>query len=300
MNHDYPLVSVIIPTFNRKDFVKEAVQSVLIQDYPQIEIIVVDDGSTDGTEGEISNAFGSAIQYFFQNNAGECRARNRGILKAQGDLICFLDSDDILPPGSISARVRCFQENQNCRVSYGLSLKENQYAKKKEIVLKQKYPSGYILKSYLNDSFCDNNNYMISKEDMLKHGMYREDITNYVDFELFVRLSHKLYFCYCGSICALIRDRGGRVRDNYEKIIAQGTKHLDYIFSDPELSKELATMKDYLYANTFMELATASYKLKRGRDFRKYFKTASELDPGLRENFKFWKRWLLSWVMGIT
>ena len=62
-----PLVTVIIPTFNRKEIVKEAITSVLDQDYPKIEVLVVDDGSTDGTGEELQKTFGSVIRYVYQN-----------------------------------------------------------------------------------------------------------------------------------------------------------------------------------------------------------------------------------------
>jgi glycosyltransferase involved in cell wall biosynthesis len=295
----YPLVSVIIPTYNRKESVKEAVQSVLDQDYPKIEVVVIDDGSTDGTAEELAKVFGSRIHYVFQENAGVSRARNRGVLEARGDLVCFLDSDDILVPGSISARISCFSNNKNCRVSYGLSVKETKYAKKKEALLKKSFPYGYIMKSYLKEPFCNTNTYMISKEDMLNYGMYREDLTNLEDFELFVRLMHKLYFCYCGTICSLTRDKSKSAHRNFKKIMDQGIKALDHIFSDPELVNVLAEEKIGLYAETYLRLAKASLKLKRGREFRRYFKMARELQHSQRTNFKFWRRWIISWAISL-
>ncbi len=297
MQRNYYLVSLIIPTFNRNNLVKEAVQSALAQDYPNIEIIVVDDGSTDGTSEDLLKMFGGSIRVIYQKNAGESHARNRGIIEAKGELLCFLDSDDLLTPCSIAARAGCFFADEKCRVSYGLSLKEKLYSKQKETFKKLNYPSGYILNDYLERSFCNNNSYMISKKDMLAYGMYREDLANFVDMELFVRLTHKLYFCYCYAICALERNKGRRARNIYENIIAQGTKHLDYIFSNPELGKELAAKKNHLYTNVFEEMATASYRLKRGSDFRMYLRRAVELEPKLRKNFKYWKRWALSRLM---
>lgn len=89
-----PLVSVVIPTFNRAATIVRAVASVLQQTYRPIEVIVVDDGSTDGT-AEVLKAYGSAIVYVRQNNAGPAAARNRGIRASQGDMVAFLDSDDM-------------------------------------------------------------------------------------------------------------------------------------------------------------------------------------------------------------
>jgi glycosyltransferase involved in cell wall biosynthesis len=289
-----PLVSVIIPTYNRKEVVKEAVQSVLEQDYPKIEVVIVDDGSHDGTTEELSRVFDSSVHYIFQKNSGKSRARNKGVIESQGELICFLDSDDILLPGSISARVQCFRDNENCQVSYGLFVKEKKCEKAGETLLKQEYPSGYILKECVNRLMFHNSSFMLSREDMLNHGMYREDLTNLEDYELFVRLTHKLYFCYCGTLCSLLRDKGQRARHSFEEIIVQGTKGADYIFADPIIAHVLADEKARLYAETYLRLAKASLKLNRPREFRKYFKMARETQHSQRWNFKFWRRWLLS------
>lgn len=87
-------ISVIIPTYNRANVVCEAVESVLSQTSPPMEIIVIDDGSTDPTRKSLSY-FGNHIRYFYQQNKGVSSARNRGILESNGRWLAFLDSDDI-------------------------------------------------------------------------------------------------------------------------------------------------------------------------------------------------------------
>lgn len=89
-----PLVSIIIPTYNRAGVVTRAIGSVLGQTYRPIEVVVVDDGSTDETP-EILRSYGEAIVPVVQENAGPAAARNRGIRESRGDLIAFLDSDDL-------------------------------------------------------------------------------------------------------------------------------------------------------------------------------------------------------------
>ena len=93
----YPLVSVIIPTYNRYALLQEAVASVLDQSYPNIEIIVVDDGSTDDTP-QIKHKLGSAIKYIAQANAGLNAARNTGYRQSKGEYIALLDDDDLWVP----------------------------------------------------------------------------------------------------------------------------------------------------------------------------------------------------------
>lgn len=98
-------VSVIIPTYNRRDYVQEAIDSVLAQTYTDYEIIVIDDGSTDDTGDVLPVRYGDRIHYEWQENQGESVARNRGIELAQGEYIAFLDSDDLWLPEKLAKQV---------------------------------------------------------------------------------------------------------------------------------------------------------------------------------------------------
>ena len=95
------LISVIINNFNYERFVGQAVQSALDQDYPKKEVIVVDDGSTDGSR-EVIAKFGMAIRTQFQPNGGQASALNAGFVLSRGDIVIFLDADDILQPGALA------------------------------------------------------------------------------------------------------------------------------------------------------------------------------------------------------
>ncbi len=103
-NPPEPLVSVIIPTYNRAHLIADAVQSVLDQTYPNIEVIVVDDGSTDETV-KVLDRFGDAVTVLKQVNQGVAAARNTGIKAVQGDYISFLDSDDMFVPEKIARQM---------------------------------------------------------------------------------------------------------------------------------------------------------------------------------------------------
>ncbi len=106
-----PLISVIMPTFNRADFIRQAVESVLSQEYPALELIVVDDGSTDST-AEILRAFKPPkVRYLHQENQGPAAARNAGFKEARGGLVAFLDSDDFYLPDKLAAQARMLKAN---------------------------------------------------------------------------------------------------------------------------------------------------------------------------------------------
>lgn len=102
-----PCVSVIIPTWNRAEFVRDAIDSVLAQDYPSLELLVIDDGSTDATP-EVVRSYGDKVRYIRQANGGAASARNRGIAEATGEFVAFLDSDDLFLPGKLTEQVREF------------------------------------------------------------------------------------------------------------------------------------------------------------------------------------------------
>lgn len=91
-----PLISVVIPVYNGEKYITEAIRSVLAQQYERVEIIVVNDGSTDGTLDKLA-AFGADIQVVSQVNLGQAAARNRGIQQARGDILGLLDADDLWP-----------------------------------------------------------------------------------------------------------------------------------------------------------------------------------------------------------
>lgn len=96
---------MIIPTYNRKQFIADAIDSCLAQTYPNIEVIIVDDGSTDDTEVFLRNRYGGQIRYIYQENQGPGIARNTGIDAARGDLIHFCDTDDQLLPEKVEVGV---------------------------------------------------------------------------------------------------------------------------------------------------------------------------------------------------
>ena len=106
-----PLVSVIMPAFNAEKYIEEAIRSVLDQDYPNFELLVINDGSTDDTK-QIAEAFDDKrIRYFEQENKGVSAARNMGLDNMQGIFFCFLDADDLFTQISLTSRINIFKQN---------------------------------------------------------------------------------------------------------------------------------------------------------------------------------------------
>lgn len=104
------LISVVMPTFNRRQFIREAVDSILGQTYGNVEVVIMDDGSTDGTKGLIDEVYGrdSRVRYFSQQNCGQAVARNKALALARGNYIAFLDSDDVWEPEKLAKQMPLF------------------------------------------------------------------------------------------------------------------------------------------------------------------------------------------------
>ena len=122
MKDTYPLVSVVVPLYNHEHYIKIAVESVLSQDYPNMEIIVIDDGSTDNSaavvEAIIANSRES-IRIIKKQNEGITKTLNLGIRSSRGEYICILASDDYLLPGSITCRVEFLEGNRQKLAVFG-------------------------------------------------------------------------------------------------------------------------------------------------------------------------------------
>lgn len=112
-----PLVSIIIPTLNRGKYLRQCIESVLSQDYPNLEVIVVDNGSTDDTS-KILDFFGDRIRRLKEERRRAGAARNKGLRAARGELVALLDSDDYYLPGKVSRSVRKLLEDESISMVY--------------------------------------------------------------------------------------------------------------------------------------------------------------------------------------
>jgi glycosyltransferase involved in cell wall biosynthesis len=121
-----PFISVLIPTYNCAQYISEAIDSVLAQDYDNLEIIVVDDGSTDNTgeiikryvETRITASLRKTVKYFYKENGGISSARNTCLEKASGDYIAWLDADDYWAKGKLKAQIKYFNEHPDCEIVF--------------------------------------------------------------------------------------------------------------------------------------------------------------------------------------
>jgi glycosyltransferase involved in cell wall biosynthesis len=111
------LISVVIPAYNAEHYIAEAIESILRQDYDPLEILVVDDGSTDATKSVVNHY--SSVMYYFQEHAGIGSALNRGIRETKGEFLSFLDADDIWTQGKLTKQMGVFDTHHDVECVFG-------------------------------------------------------------------------------------------------------------------------------------------------------------------------------------
>lgn len=186
-------VSVIIPTFNRRRFVREAIDSVLAQDFGDFELIVVDDGSTDGTAERLS-AYGSRIRVIRQENAGVSAARNRGIEVSTASLIAFLDSDDLWLPGKLTRQAAFFREHPKALICQceELWIRNGRRVNPRK---KHRKRSGMIFEHSLELCLVSPSAVMLRRRLLQEVGLFDEHLPACEDYDLWLRVScrHPVY-----------------------------------------------------------------------------------------------------------
>lgn len=182
-----PSVSVIIPTYNRAAFLEDAVKSVLRQTYPKVELIVIDDGSTDQTKTLVEKYAGK-LTYVYQENKGVAAARNRGIAEAANPLIAFLDSDDRFAPQKIAVQLAAMQQNSSVLVSHTQEkwYRQGQFLNQKK---KHRKESGNLFARCLELCAVGMSTIMVRKELFEVIGFFDEALPCCEDYDLWLRAS---------------------------------------------------------------------------------------------------------------
>jgi glycosyltransferase involved in cell wall biosynthesis len=199
-------VSVIIPTYNRLPMLKEAIHSVLNQNFEDFELIVVDDGSTDGTAEEIRKYGGRVKLLHHSENRGVSAARNRGILHSRGKYIAFLDSDDLWVKGKLKIQVAFLDENPHYPLCYTDEIWIRRGKRVNPMVKHTKY-SGWIFEKCLPLCTISPSSAMMRKTLFPKVGLFDEALPVCEDYDFWLRISARFPIFFINK--KLIVKRGG-------------------------------------------------------------------------------------------
>lgn len=205
-----PYFSVIIPSYNRAGPLRGAIDSVLTQTFRDFEIIVVDDGSTDGTP-LIETDYGGSIRYFRQENRGVSAARNLGIAKASSPRITFLDSDDIWLPGALAAHRGFIEQNPLIRL-HQTDEKWVRNGRAVNPMKKHEKPEGDIFLPSLRLCLVSPSCACLDRALFDEYGLFDEALPACEDYDLWIRITW--------------REKAGLVR---EKLTVKHGGHVDQL-----------------------------------------------------------------------
>jgi len=239
-----PLVSVIMPNLNKGRFIREAIESVLNQSYSNLELIVVDGGSTDDSLSQISSHLASdrRVKLVIEPRRGAGRARNKGLTRARGDFVAFLDSDDLYEREKIEQQVSLFREDRVTSCCYTEARiidgegKATRGIYNSDLVKLPRLPEGRILAPLLRLNFIVCGTVMLRKE-CLSSGCFDQSVGFGEDWDLWVRLARKYRFRYISEPLYHYRIYEGNTyaapdqRSNHRNIAAIHAKWLQ-LFDD--------------------------------------------------------------------
>ncbi len=201
-----PFFSVIIPTYNRENFLKKAIESVLKQTFKDFELIIVDDGSKDNTKELVHFYKNPKIVYIYQENRGPSSARNTGIRKAKADWICFLDSDDWWDEKKLEITYKYIRENPNYKIFHTEEIwyRNGKLLNQKKI--HKKY-GGYIFDKCLSLCRVSISTVCIHKSVFENVGLFDEELLCCEDYDFWLRISYK-YPLYLIPLCLTLKEGG--------------------------------------------------------------------------------------------
>lgn len=289
-----PLVSIIIPCFNAEAFLGKAIDSALAQTYPRKEVIVIDDGSTDGSL-EVIRSFGDRVRWESGPNRGGCAARNRGMELARGELIQFLDADDLLLPDKLERQVPLVLEDPSLLVYCDYD------------ILGAGGPGGNVVKcpAYRGEdsvvfvarkSGLQTSAPVHWKHNLARIGGFREHLPCSQERDLHLRLACSgLGFRHLPEVLFTVRRREGSVSSDSVKVLDQ---HSNIAWHAHELLRRSGGLTDERSAALAGFLAAdARAYLRHGlvEQAELYFEQARRMHPdgGIPQAFSRKTRWLV-------
>ncbi len=187
-------ISIIIPTFNRCQHLKRALDSIAQQIVSEYEIIIIDDGSTDGTT-EMVEKYYPQVEYFYQANEGVSAARNKGLTLAKGDWIAFLDSDDEWLPGKLASQVNALKSMPNYKICHTEELWVRNGVRVNQMK-KHKKSGGWIFKHCLPLCAMSPSSILIHRSIFDDVGYFNPALPVCEDYDMWLRISAKYPVIY--------------------------------------------------------------------------------------------------------
>jgi len=219
-----PLISIIIPCYNGEAFLHEAIESALAQTYPHVEIIVVDDGSTDRSR-DIAKAF--PIRYLHQPNRGLAASRNLGLGQSRGSYIVFLDADDRLKPDALEVGLRVLAQHPGCAMTVGDHLFVSADGSYLSPSQKPFLPSAHY-EALLQSNFIEMISTVLFRKSVFHEvGVFDANLRVSEDYELYLRIARAHPICCHRAVVAEYRLHNTSLSRNAELMLTRTLEVLE-------------------------------------------------------------------------
>ncbi|MFB2881907.1 glycosyltransferase [Floridanema aerugineum] len=247
-----PLISVIIPVYNGEKTIQETVESVLNQTFKDWELIIINDGSQDATLDIVSRIEDPRIKVFSYPNAGLATSRNRGIDRASGEFISFLDADDLWTADKLELQLKALQENSQAAVAYSwtdLIDESSKFIRPSSHIT----ANGDVYARLLLVNFLENgSNPLICKQALTEVGGFDESLSGAADWDLWLRLAVRYQFVAVPYSQILYRVSANSMSRNIPTQAADQVKVLKKVFE--QIPESLQYLKNSSYSNMYKYL----------------------------------------------
>jgi glycosyltransferase involved in cell wall biosynthesis len=275
-------ISVIIPAYNQGHYLGEAIQSVIDQTYPDFELVVVDDGSTDKTAQVACSFSDPRIRYIHQENRGLSAARNTGILRSSGEYLTFLDSDDLFVADKLETLLNAMQRDPELGFVAGQAV----------LIDENALPLGKVFDTPLPENpahlllwnplhVCS---VMMRRDWQKKVGLFDESLHAYEDWDMWLRLARA--GCRMGWVphpVSLYRFHTRQMTRDKERMTTATFAVLEKVYNDPDLPEEWLALKDRAYSSAYMRAAIQAFRMGDTQEGAEALAEAVRLEPALME-----------------
>ena len=271
-----PEVSVVIPAYNASGYVREAAESALAQTFDDLEVIVVDDGSTDDTAAV---ADGLDVRCVRQSNQGVSAARNRGIAESTGRYVAFLDADDAWLPAKLATQLDALRSNSARRLSYSALLVTDASLEPVEVRRGELHGSALETLLLRGNVVGGGSNVICERELFDRAGGFDPTLSQCADWDMWVRLAALTDFAYVDEPLVRYRRHESSMSRDPELLERDSLRVLEKGFAMPETDPALAAKRRQGMARNYMVLAGTYFQAHRYGDFARCAARSVSLDP---------------------
>jgi len=267
----HPMVTVVVPAYNQEDYIEETLQSILAQSFADYEVIVVDDGSEDGTGQVVSRIRDHRFHYVYQANSGRpACSRNRGVSLAKGEYVAFLDGDDLWVPDKLEKQLQLFQDHPEFGLVFSNAFNFDEKGKR-DLIVGKTISSGYLHPELFRHNFIAGCTVMARKNCLDAAGGFNEghDFIAVEDYDLWLRMSRRCPFGYIDEPLALYRLRAGSASGGNVTSVLRLIHHLNVLRERGDAPRWLYWKK---YAALSYELAAMTLVNAWRRHAKKAFR----------------------------